>query len=131
MPSKTILIVDDNDDNRFIYVTLLEHVGYRILQASGGQEAIDVARAELPDLILMDLQMPGVNGFQAAQELKADSRTADIQIIAITALAMDDDRALAMAAGCDDYFTKPMEPHVLRVEVERLIGPPVEDDSGV
>lgn len=111
--SKTILIADDNQDNRAVYAILLRHLGYRVLEVDGGAEAVRVCRAELPDLVLMDLQMPGVTGFAATEQLKADPSTAHIPVLAITALAMEDDREMAAAVGCDGYYAKPLEPRVL------------------
>lgn len=126
MAVRCVLVADDNTDNRAVYVMILNHLGYRVLEAANGEEAVRLARAELPDLILMDLQMPGTNGFQATERLKRDPATAHIPIIAITALAMDQDRELAFAVGCDDYFAKPLEPRLLAEEVVRRIGPAAE-----
>ncbi|HEX6132755.1 MAG TPA: response regulator [Longimicrobiales bacterium] len=123
MPDRSVLVADDNTDNRAVYVMMLDHLGYRVLEARNGEEAVTVARAEKPDIILMDLQMPGTNGFQATERLKQDAATARIPIIAITALAMDQDREMAFAVGCDEYFAKPIEPRVLADEVMRRIGP--------
>lgn len=119
----TVLVADDNADNRAVYVMALTHFGYRVLEAADGAEAIRVARAEHPDLILMDLQMPRVTGFQATERLKQDPATASIPVIAVTALAMEGDRNMAFAVGCDGYFAKPIEPRLLAAEVERRIGP--------
>lgn len=121
---KTVVIVDDNDDNRAVYAMVLIHLGYRVVHASGGAEAIEVVRRELPDLVLMDLQMPGVNGFEATAVLKADTTTRHIPILAITALAMGEDRRLALSVGCDGYYAKPLEPRVLAAEIEQWIGKP-------
>lgn len=127
MAAKTVLVADDNADNRAVYVMILEHVGYRVVEAADGAEAIDVAKAERPDLILMDLQMPRVTGFQATERLKADPEMANTPIIAVTALAMDGDRDMAFAVGCDAYFAKPLEPRMLAAEVTRRIGEPLAD----
>lgn len=122
MAIRTVLVADDNADNRSVYVMILEHFGYRVVEAADGAEAIEVAMAERPDLILMDLQMPRVTGFQATEQLKAEPAMADVPIIAVTALAMDGDRDMAFAVGCDGYFAKPLEPRRLAAEVCRLIG---------
>ena len=125
MANRTVLVADDNADNRAVYVMLLEHFGYRVVQAADGAEAVAVAQAERPDLILMDLQMPRVTGFQATERLKADPKMSHVPILAVTALAMDGDRQMAFAVGCDGYFAKPVEPRRLAAEVERLIGRPI------
>lgn len=129
MAARCVLVADDNVDNRTVYVMILKHLGYRVLEAGNGEEAVRLATEELPDLVLMDLQMPGVNGFQATERLKGADATARIPVIAITALAMDQDREMAFAVGCDDYFAKPLEPRVLAEEVLRRIGPAVQSAS--
>ena len=129
MAARCVLVADDNQDNRAVYVMILHHLGYRVLEAGNGEEAVRLATAELPDLVLMDLQMPGTNGFQATERLKAAAETAHIPILAITALAMDQDREMAFAVGCDDYFAKPLEPRLLAEEVVRRIGPPEQAAS--
>ncbi len=121
---RTVLVADDNADNRAVYVMVLAHLGYRVVEAADGAEAIAVAHAEHPDLILMDLQMPHVTGFKATQHLKQAPDTASIPVIAVTALAMDDDRRMAYAAGCDGFVAKPIEPRALAAEVVRRIGAP-------
>lgn len=113
MSRKCVLIVDDNEANRTMYVVALRHFGYRVVEACDGESAVEVAVAEQPDVILMDLQMPNVNGFQATERLKARQDTAAIPVIALTGLAMSQDRAMAFAAGCDDYYPKPLQPRRL------------------
>jgi two-component system, cell cycle response regulator DivK len=124
MTEKCVLVADDNADNRAVYVMMLEHLGYRVIEADDGESACAAAAAARPDLILMDLQMPGVNGFQATQQLKEDPATADIPIVAVTAMAMREDRQMALAAGCDDYYAKPLEPRVMAKVVEKWLGQP-------
>jgi len=121
---RTVLVADDNADNRAVYVMVLAHLGYRVVEAADGAEAIEVAHAEHPDLILMDLQMPRVTGFKATEHLKQHPDTASIPVIAVTALAMDGDRNMAFSVGCDGYFAKPIEPRALAAEVARRIGKP-------
>ena len=123
MSDKSVLIVEDNEDNLVVYRTILEHVGYDVLEARDGAEGMDRARADHPDLILMDISIPKVDGWEATRELKADHSTSDIPIIALTAHALDEDRRRAERVGCDGYLAKPVEPRRVVKEVERFIGP--------
>lgn len=123
MSDKSVLIVEDNEDNLVVYRTILEHVGYDVLEARDGAEGMDRARADHPDLILMDISIPKVDGWEATRELKADDSTSDIPIIALTAHALDEDRRRAERVGCDGYLAKPVEPRRVVKEVERFIGP--------
>lgn len=122
VPAKTVLIAEDNMDNRIIYATMLNHVGYTVVEANNGAEAVQMARTVRPDIILMDISMPVMDGYEATRVLKADASTRDIPIIAVTAHAMVTDRDAARDAGCDDYVSKPVEPQVVRSVVERWIG---------
>ena len=104
-----ILIVEDNEMNRDMLSRRLERRGFTIVMAVDGQQGVDQARAERPDLILMDMSLPVMDGWAAPQAIKADAELAKIPVIALTAHAMAGDREKAMAAGCDDYDTKPIE----------------------
>lgn len=119
---KTVLIAEDNLDNRIIYATMLTHVGYNVIEANNGAEAVQMARSARPHIILMDISMPVMDGYEATRVLKADAATRDIPIIAVTAHAMVTDREAAREAGCDDYVSKPVEPQAIRSVVERWIG---------
>jgi len=121
---KTVLIVEDNEDNRLIYSQYLAHGGFRVLEAANGAEGIDVARRERPDIVLMDISMPVMDGLTATRALKADADLRSIPVIALTAHAMASDEAMAREAGCDGYISKPVMPREVRAEVERWIGPP-------
>ena len=110
-----ILVVEDNEMNRDMVGRRLERRGYEVVVAVDGQEGIDMAHSENPDLILMDLSLPVLNGWEATRQLKQDTKTNGIPIIALTAHAMASDRESAIEAGCDDYDTKPLE-------FSRLIG---------
>jgi two-component system cell cycle response regulator DivK len=103
-----ILIVEDNADNMFLTVMLLESVGHTVISATDAEAGLTSARAELPDLILMDIQLPGMDGLQATALLKRDDATRAIPVIALTALAMKGDEERIRAAGCDGYIAKPM-----------------------
>lgn len=123
-PKKTVLLVEDNEDNLVVYRTILEHVGYRVVEARDGEEGVERAKRELPDLILMDISIPKMDGWEATQRLKADPETRDIPIVALTAHALEEDRQKAVQAGCDGYLAKPVEPRRVVQEVERFLGPP-------
>jgi len=103
-----ILVVEDNRDNMELIVDILASLDHTVLQAVDGQQGLDMARAEKPDLILMDLSLPRMDGWTATSHIKADTQTQTIPVIALTAHAMVGDRERALAAGCDDYLTKPL-----------------------
>ena len=117
-----ILLVEDNEMNRDMLSRRLERRGFEVIMAVDGQEGIDRAIAEVPDLILMDMSLPVVDGWEATRLIKADARTASIPIIALTAHAMAGDRDRAMNAGCDDYDTKPVEFARLTQKIGALLG---------
>jgi CheY-like chemotaxis protein len=121
--AKIVLLVEDNEDNLVVYRTILEHVGYRVIEARDGEEGVTQARRQLPDLILMDISIPKMDGWEATQRLKADASTRGIPIIALTAHALEEDRQKAQQAGCDGYLAKPVEPRRVVQEVERFVGP--------
>lgn len=123
---KTVLLVEDNEDNLVVYRTILEHVGYRVIEARDGEEGVNRARSEQPDMILMDISIPKIDGWEATVRLKDDAETSEIPIVALTAHALEEDRAKAMRAGCDGYLAKPVEPRRVVQEVEKFIGPPEE-----
>ncbi len=117
----TILIVEDNEMNRDMLSRRLERKGYQILIAVDGQMGVDVARAKSPDLVLMDMSLPVVDGWEATRRMKADAVLKHIPVIALTAHAMANDRAKALEAGCDDYDTKPIELPRLLAKIETLL----------
>ncbi len=117
-----ILIVEDNEMNRDMLSRRLERKGYAIVLAGDGTECLRVARAERPSLILMDMSLPVVDGWEATRQLKADPATQTIPVIALTAHAMAGDREKALAAGCDDYDTKPIEFGRLLGKIEAMLG---------
>jgi two-component system, cell cycle response regulator DivK len=104
----TILVVEDNTANMTLAVYLLESVGHAVLSATDAEAGLALARAEHPDLILMDIQLPGMDGLEATAQLKGDETTRAIPVIALTALAMKGDEERIRAAGCDGYIAKPM-----------------------
>ena len=117
----TILIVEDNELNREMLSRRLERRGYAVLLATDGAEGIAAASASSPDLILMDMSLPVVDGWEATRRLKGDERLKHIPVIALTAHAMANDRDKALQAGCDDYDTKPIELPRLLGKIEALL----------
>ena len=116
-----ILIVEDDELNRDSLRRLLRRRGYEIVLAVDGNEGVAVAGAEAPDLILMDMSLPGIDGWEATRRLKAAPETSAIPIIALTAHAMASDRDKALAAGCDDYDTKPIDLDRLLPKIQALL----------
>lgn len=116
-----ILLVEDNELNRDMLMRRLERRGYAVVVAVDGQQGIDLAQSDPPEVILMDLSLPGVDGWEATRRLKTDPVTATIPVIALSAHAMAGDRERALAAGCDDYDTKPVELPRLLGKIEALL----------
>lgn len=121
MRTKTVLVVDDDGDSRLVCSTILLHHGFRILEAGDGLEAIETAQAERPDVILMDLALPTLDGWSAVQRLRADPHTASIPVIVLTAHATADALAQGRRAGVDGYLTKPCSPSRVLDEVCRVM----------
>jgi two-component system cell cycle response regulator DivK len=119
--SKTILVVEDNQDNRELVVKVLKINGYHVIEAVDGQEAIEKTKAENPDLILMDLFIPKIDGYEVTRRLKRDKDLKSIPIIALTAHAMKGDMEVALAAGCDGYIPKPIDVRELPKQIEHFL----------
>jgi CheY-like chemotaxis protein len=117
-----ILIVEDNLDNLSIYTTILEFTGFKVLSAKDGPTGLAAAREQSPDLILMDVSIPGIDGWEVTRLLKADSATQRIPIIVLTAHALETDRLRALAEGADGYIPKPAEPMSVVRAVRKLLG---------
>jgi CheY-like chemotaxis protein len=120
-PAATILVVDDNPINLKLVADLLAFEGYRVLKAVDGEEAAHRVQEDPPELILLDVDLPGIDGLTLTKRLKGDSGTADIIIVALTAFAMKGDRQRAIAAGCDAYVTKPIDTRELPAQVAELL----------
>ena len=118
----SILLVEDNEDNRIIYATALRHAGYEVFEAITGTDGVHQARTNRPDLILMDISVPELDGWEATAILKADPETKHIPVIAVTAHALPGDEARTMKAGCDEYLAKPISPAKLIANVDRRFG---------
>ena len=120
--SPLILVVDDYQDAREMYAEYLQFSGFRVAEARNGNEAVEQALALKPDLILMDLSLPGMDGWEATRRLKADDTTKHIPIVALTGHALAGASEGAKKAGCDSFVTKPCLPDDLVVEVRRMLG---------
>jgi len=118
-----ILLVEDNELNREMLSRRLQRKGFEVLIAVDGLQGVDLAGQTRPDLVLMDMSLPGIDGWEATRRLKADAATAAIPVIALTAHAMAEDRARALAAGCDDFDTKPVDLARLLDKMDRLLRP--------
>ena len=128
MSTKKILYVEDNDDNVFMLKPRLERKGFEVLIAGDGKEGIYLAKNKNPDLILMDLDLPIIDGWEASKQLKNDSSTKHIPIIALSARVMAEDRNRAMDAGCDDFDSKPVDFNSLMTKIRSFL--PDENEPG-
>jgi two-component system, cell cycle response regulator DivK len=117
----TILVVEDNEENRDSLARRLSRRGFTVLTAEDGLVGVEIAKSRVPDIVLMDMNMPEVDGWEATRQIKAIPATALVPVIAITAHAMSGDRDRAMQAGCTDYHTKPIEFEKLMAQIESII----------
>ncbi len=116
-----ILLIEDHEDNRRIVRDLLTSTGYELVEAVTGEDGVTMAATEAPDLILMDIQLPGIDGYEATRRIKADPAARHIPIIAVTSYALSGDETVARAAGCDGYVTKPFSPRVLLAKIREYV----------
>jgi two-component system cell cycle response regulator DivK len=121
MMSKRILVVEDQEDNRRILRDLLSSAGYEVIEALTGDEGVAMARAHSPDLILMDIQLPVMDGYEAMRRIKSDSALHQIPIIAVTSYALSGDDLKAQQAGCDAYVSKPFSPRLLLSKIREFV----------
>ena len=117
-----VLLIEDNEMNRDMLSRRLIRRGFQVVFAMDGQQGIDLARSERPDIVLMDMSLPVIDGWEATRRLKANDATRSVPVIGLTAHAMSGDREKAIEAGCDDYDTKPVELDRLICKIERLLG---------
>jgi CheY-like chemotaxis protein len=122
MSKGRVLVVEDNRDNMTLIVDVLETLDYEVIQAGDGVRGVETALAEKPDLILMDLSLPKMDGWTAAQAIKSNPEIRHIPVLALTAHAMGGDRDRALAAGCDDYLTKPINLSELAIKLTKYMG---------
>jgi two-component system, cell cycle response regulator DivK len=119
--TKRILIIEDQDDNRTIMRDLLNTAGYSLIEAVDGEEGVKLAQSERPDLILMDIQLPILDGYEATRRIRASVELKSIPIIAVTSYALSGDDVKARAAGCDSYVAKPFSPRELLAKVREFL----------
>lgn len=127
--SKRILVVEDQEDNRRILHDLLTSAGYELVEAVTGAEGVRLASAQRPDLILMDVQLPEMDGHEATRRIKSDPDLCAIPIVVVTSYALSGDEAKALAAGADGYVTKPFSPRQLLAKVQRLLEERANDET--
>ncbi len=120
--SKRVLVVEDQEDNMRIMNDTLASAGYQVIEAVTGIEGVAMAESHKPDLILMDVMLPGLDGYEATRRIKANAALRHIPVIAVTSYAMDGEESRAEEAGCDAYFSKPVSPRVLLAKVREYIG---------
>ncbi len=118
----TVLLVEDNEDNRIVYSTILRHHGFRTVEAVDGEDALGKARESPPDLVLLDISLPGLDGWTVARHLRGDPATAAIPLLALTAHASPEARERARREGFNGYLAKPCDPAAVLAEVRRLLG---------
>jgi len=121
--SQRVLIVEDQEDNRAILRDLLSSAGYDFIEATNGEEGVALAESERPDLILMDIQLPVMDGYEATRRIKANAALRSIPIIAVTSYALSGDEAKAQDAGCDAYVAKPFSPRQLLAKIREYLLP--------
>ncbi|MBI5444732.1 MAG: response regulator [Deltaproteobacteria bacterium] len=120
--ARKILVVEDNEDNRALVVKVLRRGGFEVLEATSGEEALALAVQNVPDLVLMDVDLSGMSGLEATRRMKADVRLRGVPVVALTAYAMVGDREKALEAGCDGYLSKPVDVRRLPEQVSAYLG---------
>ncbi|GHC11700.1 response regulator [Thermomonas carbonis] len=118
--NRTILLIEDNEQNRYLATYLLERNGYRVVPAVDGPSGIEAAQRQVPDLILLDIQLPGMDGYAVASALRGNESLRDTPIIAVTSYAMMGDREKSLASGCNGYIEKPINPDTFVSEIRRF-----------
>ena len=121
MSDKNVMVVEDNEKNRKLMRVVLKAKGYNVIEATTGEEALNILKNQKPDIILMDIQLPGIDGLTLVRQIKADLLTKDIPIIAVTAYAMKGDEQKFIETGCDSYISKPINTQELPLVVEKYI----------
>ena len=118
---KKILVVEDNDKNLYLISFILEKMGHQVIAARTGEEGVELALKEQPDLILMDIQLPGINGLETSRRIRASRTSGDVPIIALTSYALVGDREQVLSSGCTGYIEKPINPATIMEEIDRYL----------
>jgi CheY-like chemotaxis protein len=118
-----ILYIEDNESNMYLVTYILQSRGHEVLQAWDGAEGVDLARSALPDLILLDIQLPGMDGYETARRIRAEAELAGIPVVALTSYAMAGDKEKALGAGCNGYIEKPINPDTFVAQIEAFLTP--------
>lgn len=118
---KRVLIIEDNDDNMELIAFILEQNGYQTLKASNGCEGVEMAVAERPDFIILDIQLPDIDGYEVLRRIRTSKSNGDIPVIAMTSFAMTGDRERLLAAGCNGYIEKPIDPRLVISQIKKVL----------
>lgn len=121
MSGKNVMVVEDNEKNRKLMRVVLKAKGYNVIEATTGEEALSLLKGNIPDIILMDIQLPGIDGITLVKQIKADAHTKDIPVIAVTAYAMKGDEQKILDTGCNAYVSKPINTQELPLIIEKYI----------
>ncbi|MCC7212703.1 MAG: response regulator [Candidatus Brocadia sp.] len=121
MPDKNVMVVEDNEKNRKLVRVVLKSKGYNVIEATTGEEALNILKNQKPNIILMDIQLPGIDGLTLIKQIKADAATKEIPIIAVTAYAMKGDEQKILDTGCEAYMSKPINTQELPLAIEKYI----------
>jgi two-component system cell cycle response regulator DivK len=124
-----ILVIEDNEQNMYLVNFILEKHGYQVIQARNGEDGVSQARQGKPDLILLDIQLPVMDGYAVARQLRKNERLVNVPIVAVTSYAMPGDRENALAAGCTGYIEKPIDPDTFITQVEQYLNPKISGDA--
>lgn len=127
--SRSVLLIEDNEQNRYLLTFLLEQHGYTVVAVSDGMRALEIVKDLRPSVILLDIQLPTMDGYTVARALRSDGTLRDVPIVAVTSYAMPGDREKAMEAGCAGYIEKPIQPETFVAEMERVMARPSGGDS--
>ena len=119
--AKKILVIEDNESNLYLITYISRHNGYTVLEARTGEEGVKIASEKKPDLIILDIQLPGIDGIKTARRIRALKTEGDIPIIALTSFVMDKDHERVLAAGCNGYIEKPINPETIMTEIEHFL----------